>query len=99
MSMTFGARREGVAYTARPAAYAVIPGENATVAVVKGPSGMISLPGGGSLPGESAEETVVREVREELARHVRLIRILGAATQYFYAADDDRHYQMSAVFF
>jgi putative acetyltransferase len=98
-SLTFGARLDSVAYTERPAAYAVVAGENRAVAAVRGQAGMIALPGGGSLPGETPEETVVREVREELARGVRLVRRLGAATQFFYAADDDCHYQMFAVFF
>ncbi len=66
---TFGARLEGVAYVDRPAAYAVVAGENGTVAAVKGTSGKFFLPGGGCLPGETAEETVKREVREELARN------------------------------
>jgi 8-oxo-dGTP pyrophosphatase MutT (NUDIX family) len=88
-----------VSYTARLAAYVVVRGENDTVAAVRGPGGMIGLPGGGSLPGEAPEETVVREVREELARGVRLVRRLGAATQFFYAADDACHYDMSATFF
>src|SRR2546423_1020358 len=57
------------------------------------------LPGGGSMPGEAPEETGVREVHEELARGVRLLRSLGEATQYFYSADDDRHYEMLATFF
>ena len=96
---TFGARRHGVAYTERPAAYAVIAGEDGTVAAVRGPAGMIGLPGGGSWPGETPEETLVREVREELARGVRLVHLIGEATQFFYAADEDRHYKMQAVFF
>jgi 8-oxo-dGTP pyrophosphatase MutT (NUDIX family) len=96
---TFGPRLEGVSYADRPAAYVVVAGANETVAVVKGTSGKFFLPGGGSLPGETAEETVRREVREELARSVRLVRTIGAATQYFYAAGDDRYYKMVAVFF
>jgi 8-oxo-dGTP pyrophosphatase MutT (NUDIX family) len=96
---TFGHRLEGVSYVDRPAAYVVVAGANDTVAVVKGKGGMIGLPGGGSLPGETAEETVRREVREELARGVRLIRTIGSAVQFFYSADDDCHYRMSAVFF
>lgn len=96
---TFGVPLNGVSYADRPAAYAVVAGEKGTVAAVKGKSGKFFLPGGGYLPGEAAEEAVRREVREELARSVRLIRPIGAATQYFHAADDDRHYRMSAVFF
>src|SRR5262249_42817593 len=98
-TLTFGARLEGVAYTERPAAYGVVAGENGTVAAVRGPAGGIGLPGGGSLPGETPEETLVREVREELARTVRLVRRLGEATQFFYAADDGCHYKMLGVFF
>jgi 8-oxo-dGTP pyrophosphatase MutT (NUDIX family) len=60
---TFGPCLEGVPYADRPAAYAVVAGENDTVAVVKGTADRIFLPGGGSLPGETAEETVLREVR------------------------------------
>ncbi len=96
---TFGVRLEGVAYVDRPAAYAVVAGENGTFAAVRGTSGKFFLPGGDCLPGEAAEETVRREVGEELGRSVRLVRPIGAATQYFYAADDDRHYRMSTVFF
>jgi 8-oxo-dGTP pyrophosphatase MutT (NUDIX family) len=98
-SKTFGTRLEGVAYSARPAAYTVVGGQNGTVGAVLGPSGMIWLPGGGSLPGESPEQTVIREVREELARKVRLVGKIGVATQFFYASDDARYYEMLAVFF
>jgi 8-oxo-dGTP pyrophosphatase MutT (NUDIX family) len=98
-SMTFGARLDGAEYTERPAAYAVVAGENATVAAVRGPAGGIFLPGGGSLSGETPEETLAREVREELARSVRLVRKIGEAIQFFYAASDDRHYKMLAMFF
>src|SRR5260370_40751664 len=69
---TFGSCLKGVRYTERPAAYAVVGGEHNTVAAVRGTSGMIGLPGGGSLPGETPEETLVREVREELARSLGL---------------------------
>jgi 8-oxo-dGTP diphosphatase len=99
-TITFGSRQEGVHYTERPAAYAVVIGENGTVAVVKGePSGLFWLPGGGSLPTETAEETIEREVREELACNIRLLRRIGEAKQYFYASTDNRHYEMVAVFF
>jgi 8-oxo-dGTP pyrophosphatase MutT (NUDIX family) len=97
--MIFGVRRQGVKYTARPAAYAVICGENGRVAAVRGASGMMFLPGGGSLPDETPEETLVREVREELARSVRLVDKIGEVTQFFYAANDGCHYMMLGVFF
>jgi 8-oxo-dGTP pyrophosphatase MutT (NUDIX family) len=57
------------------------------------------LPGGGSRPGETPEESVAREVHEELGQRLHLLRPLGEATQYFFSADDDRHYEMRATFF
>lgn len=96
--MTFGNRCADIAYSARHAAYVVVI-ESGMVATVRGVSGLLFLPGGGSMPGEAPEETVAREVREELARTVRGLRKIGQAIQYFYAPVDDRHFEMSATFF
>ncbi len=93
---TFGSQIAGIVYYDRPAAYAVIKGDASTVAVVPTRRGYF-LPGGGSLPGEPPETTIEREVREELARSVRILWRIGEAVQYFFA--DDRHYRMQAVFF
>lgn len=92
----FGSLNPAIEYKLRPAAYVVITDRQGRIAAVKGNSHYF-LPGGGSLPGESPEQTVVREVREELAYDVCIIRQIGKAIQYFYA--DERHYQMEAVFF
>ena len=95
--LIFGSLDRNVQYSERQAAYVVVI-RNAKVAMVS--SGQKHfLPGGGSMPGEGPEETVVREVHEELGRRVRLIRSLGEATQYFYSNGDDRHYKMLATFF
>jgi 8-oxo-dGTP pyrophosphatase MutT (NUDIX family) len=93
----FGSTEPGVQYAERRAAYVVVI-VNGEVATVR-PRREQFLPGGGSLPGEAPEETVAREVREELGRGVRLTRAIGEAVQYFYSSDDRRHYQMRAVFF
>jgi 8-oxo-dGTP diphosphatase len=95
---TFGTRVEGVEYELRPAAYAVIRNAAGAVAVARVPAGCW-LPGGGSLPGETPEETVLREVREELGRDVRLLGRIGEAVQFFHAAGEGRYYVMRAVFF
>ncbi|HYJ45407.1 MAG TPA: NUDIX domain-containing protein [Pyrinomonadaceae bacterium] len=93
----FGSPEPNVQYSERRAAYVVIISDERVAMVNSGQKHF--LPGGGSLPGEAAAETVLREVREELARHVRLVGRLGEATQYFYSSADDRHYKMLAVFF
>lgn len=96
-ALIFGSPELNVQQTERRAAYVVIVcGGN--VATVKSEEKHF-LPGGGSLLGEPYEETVVREVYEELARKVRLVRMIGEAVQYFYSAADDRHYKMRAAFF
>lgn len=96
--LIFGSPEPNVQYTERRAAYAVIMDANYLVALVKSRQKFF-LPGGGSLQGEAPEDTVIREVQEELARRVRLIRRIGEATQYFYSTADVQHYKMRAVFF
>ena len=95
--LIFGVPDPNVRYCERRAAHVVVI-RKAKVAMVRSRQKHF-LPGGGSMSGETPEKTVVREVHEELARGVRLIRSLGEATQYFYSADDDRHYKMTATFF
>jgi len=91
----FGAADPAIQYVSRAAAYAVII-QQKRIAAVTTTSGYF-LPGGGSQSGETPEETVAREVREELARDVRIIRQIGEGIQYFYA--DGNNYRMEAIFF
>ncbi len=49
------------------------------------------------MAGETPEQTLRREVREELGREVEIVGQIGEAIQYFYA--DGRHYRMEATFF
>jgi 8-oxo-dGTP diphosphatase len=95
-TVVFGSPTPGLSYTERPAAYVVVMNSVGMVAVVHGKRGYF-LPGGGSLPNEAPEETVLREVREELARGIRILRRLGEAVQYFSA--EAQHFKMHAVFF
>lgn len=97
-AIIFGSPEPDVQYTERRAAYVVIVSDDGRVAMVEGRQKYF-LPGGGSLSGEAIEATVVREMQEELARSVRLTRMIGEAVQYFYSASDERHYRMRATFF
>ena len=94
----FGSPLPGVCYRKRPAAYAIIRNRAGEIAVVREPSGYW-LPGGGSDPGETPEEAVIREVREELGYDFHIAEKIGEAIQYFYASTDNEHYEMHAVFF
>ena len=95
--LIFGSPEPNVQYTKRRAAYVVIT-EAGKVAVVE-EAQKYYLPGGGAEASETPEETATREVYEELARGVRLIRKIGEAIQYFYSDSDKRHYRMTALFF
>lgn len=92
----FGAMNSALAYTPRRAAYVVITDAEGRVAAVKGKRHYF-LPGSGAWPDETPEQTVRREVREELAREVSHLRFIGQAVQYFIA--EGTPYRMEAVFF
>src|SRR5215471_20958831 len=96
-TLVFGSRSSLTKYVARRAAYVVIIDRGRVAMVSNGQSRF--LPGGGSLPGETPEMTVAREVREEIGMSLRLLHLIGRATQYFYSDEDVRHYEMAAVFF
>jgi 8-oxo-dGTP diphosphatase len=82
----------------RPAAYAIVRDASGRVAVVEEDSGLF-LPGGGREPGETAEENVLREVREEVGCGLRIARRVAEAVQYCRAHDRDGWYETRAVFF
>jgi 8-oxo-dGTP diphosphatase len=98
----FGELPSGTRADSRRAAYVVIGDDKGRVAVVRGGGSRREsywLPGGGSEAGESPEDTIEREVTEELGRQVRVVARLGAAVQVFFAEDEKRWFRMEATFF
>jgi 8-oxo-dGTP diphosphatase len=71
----------------RPAAYAVVvDGDRILLSVGTDGSGW-QLPGGGMEDGESAEQNVIREVREETGLDVELDGLLGVDVRYITAEE------------
>jgi 8-oxo-dGTP pyrophosphatase MutT (NUDIX family) len=63
-ALIFGSPEPNIQYIERRAAYVVIIND-CKVAMVKSRQTHF-LPGGGSLPGEAPEDTVIREVKQQL---------------------------------
>lgn len=93
----FGSFDPEVEYRRRPGVYAVIFDEHGRFASAKGLKAFF-LPGGGIEDGESREEALAREVREECAREIEIGKFLGSAIQY-YSAKDGVHWEFHCSYF
>jgi 8-oxo-dGTP diphosphatase len=93
----FGQRKPGQTYRPRPAAYAVVSDAQRQVAVVRTPKGHF-LPGGGIETGETAEEALVREVREECGRNIRILGKIGEANEHVFV-EGKGYFAIHGVFF
>jgi 8-oxo-dGTP pyrophosphatase MutT (NUDIX family) len=94
----FGKRVEGVSYTLRPGAYALIADETGRIAVVATATGTY-LPGGGQEAGESAIDALKREVLEECGLAVEVGRPLGVADEFVFAEDEGLYFCKRCSFY
>jgi len=94
----FGSKIAGQNYIERPGAYAVIQDEHGRFATLRIGTALF-LPGGGSLPGETPEVTLQREVMEECGRAIKISREIGEAIEYLYAPKHGVYYQIHSTFF
>jgi 8-oxo-dGTP diphosphatase len=92
----FGTRVPGARYEPRPAAYGVVRDARGRIAVVAS-DGKCFLPGGGCRSGESPQQALRREVREECGCGASIQAQLGRAVQYFTAGT--RHLELRGTFF
>ena len=96
---TFG-EKLAVPYVERFAAYIIISNEaRSEILLVQAPNGAYFLPGGEIEGLETKEETVHREVLEELGYEVEIAAYLGQADDYFYSRHRDTYFHNPAYFF
>jgi 8-oxo-dGTP diphosphatase len=94
----FGEMKPGQRYDPRPGCYGLIFDGEGRVAVMETPHGCY-LPGGGSESGETPEETLIREVREECGCEVSNLKRVGEAVEYVHTAGNDTGIRNECAFF
>lgn len=93
----FGLKKAGVEYIDRPGVYGVIRDNQGRIAVVKAGEGYF-LPGGGMDAGESHQQAMDREAREECGLGARILRPIGRADQRC-TTRSGRHYTKQCEYF
>jgi len=95
----FGACRGGHVYRRRRAAYLIARDDAGRLACERGRSGGLYLVGGGIEPGETPEEAVAREVREEAGAAVARLRFVGVLREWFVQPDGRAAWDQTSYFF
>ena len=97
---TFGERKGNVTYQPRYGVYAVIPDpEKKQIVLVQAPNGAWFLPGGEIEAGEDHQETLKRELIEELGFTAEIGNYFGQADEYFYSRLRDTYYYNPAYLY
>lgn len=93
----FGARVDGQTYIHRPSAYALVRNSRREFAVARTPVAHY-LPGGGIDPGETPEQAVQREGREECGFVLELRGLLGRAIEICYSVEERQYFEKDSYF-
>ena len=99
MIPVFGEKEAEKKYQARYAVYAILMNEEKEIALVQAPNGAYFLPGGEIEGHETKEETIEREMLEELGFEVVLSEYLGQADEYFYSRHRETFFYNPGYFY
>jgi 8-oxo-dGTP diphosphatase len=94
----FGSPTDGLPLAVRPSAYGLFVNGSGDVAIVSAPDG-IFLPGGGVDEGETPEEALRREAREECGWEVTVGTCVARAVQYAVSNDGRTCNEKRSYFF
>lgn len=96
----FGTKVENQKYKIRIGVYALIFNQEKTqLLVVSPPNGSYLLPGGEMENDETKEETLHREVMEELGFTIEIGAYLGEAEEYYYSTFREQYYYNPGYFY
>ena len=96
----FGTKIKGREYRTRTGVYALMVDDQGFVVLVgRVDSDLHELPGGGLESGESHEEGLSRELREELGWSIQVGSYLGMAVQYTTMSPSGRYYKLEGHFY
>jgi 8-oxo-dGTP diphosphatase len=93
----FGTRIEGYPYIVRPSAYALVRNADGDLALIQTPRGYY-LPGGGVEAGETPDEAIEREAKEEGGLILKPRASLGKAIEIVYSAEESACFEKQCVF-
>ena len=93
----FGTRIAGVQYFYRPSAYALVRNSQGDFAVARTPVACF-LPGGGIDSGETPEQAIEREAREECGLLLKPLSRIGQAVEICYSIAHAVHYEKDSIF-
>jgi 8-oxo-dGTP diphosphatase len=93
----FGQPPSGTGVRIRPSAYAILRNDRGEFAVVRSREG-IYLPGGGMDPGETPQETVIRETLEECGLMIGIGSWATTAIQFAWSEAEQIHFEKRSTF-
>ncbi len=86
-------------FTFRPSVYAVVFSEDRVLLVTSRTARKYCFPGGGIALGESIEEALRREMREETGIEVEIVRFLHFKEHFFYYDPEDVAFHSFMAFY
>lgn len=97
-SKYFGKKIDGISYKRRDGAYALILSSTGKIATVRTPRGYF-LPGGGIEDGESHEEALIREAREETGYELTVNGYIDTYSQFLLGMTKSIYYELVGNFY